>query len=124
MRYLMFISHSPDVRPESMPADFNARMEKFVQESFASGRLKSTGGLLNNSDAARLKLRGGKLTATDGPFTEAKEVIGGYAIVEAESRTEALELATRFMELHQDHWPGFDCVSEVRPMEYYEPPAA
>ena len=122
MRYLMFISHAASIQPESAPPGFMERMEKFVGESFASGALKATGGLLNTVDAARLKLRGGKLTVTDGPFTEAKELIGGYAIVEAPTRQEAMDLATRFMELHRQHWPGFDGESEVRPMEYYEPP--
>src|SRR5262249_29184867 len=121
MRYLMFISHAPDIRPEKAPPGFFQRMEQFVGESFASGALKATGGLLNTADAARLKLRNGKLAVTDGPFTEAKELIGGYAIVDAESRRQALDLATRFMELHRQHWPGFEGEAEVRPMEYYEP---
>jgi len=64
-------------------------------------------------------LSGGKLKVTDGPFTEAKEVVGGYAIVEVKSRDEALKIARDFMELHQVHWPSFEGESEVRPLEDY-----
>ena len=122
MRYLMMISHSPNLRPDSMPAGFMDRMNQFVTEAFKSGGLKATGGLQNNADAARLRLRGGKLAVTDGPFTEAKEIIGGYAIVDVATRKEAMDMATRFMELHRQYWPGFEGESEVRPMDYYEPP--
>src|SRR5262245_32345602 len=99
MRYLMFISHPAKIQAESAPPGFMERMGQFVGEAFASGTLKATGGLLNTADAARLKLRGGKISVTDGPFTEAKELIGGYAIVDVETRKEAMDLATRFMEL-------------------------
>jgi hypothetical protein len=57
------------------------------------------------------------LRVTDGPFTEAKEVIGGYALVEVKSRDEALTVARRFMELHQVHWPAFEGECEVRQLE-------
>jgi hypothetical protein len=58
----------------------------------------------------------GKITVTDGPFTETKEVIGGWAILNADSKAEAVRIATEFMELHRKYWPGFDGESEVRPM--------
>jgi hypothetical protein len=118
----MFISHSPDVKAETAPKGFFERMDTFVRDAFASGTLKSTGGLLNTKDAARINLRGGKLKVTDGPFTESKELVGGYAIVDVTNRQQALDLATRFMELHRQHWPGFDGLSEIRPMESFEPP--
>jgi hypothetical protein len=53
---------------------------------------------------------------TDGPFTESKEVIGGWAILQTDSKDEATRIATEFMELHRKHWPGFEGESEVRPM--------
>ena len=59
----------------------------------------------------------GKLKVSDGPFTEAKEVVGGYAMVEARSREEALKLAKEFMDLHRIHWPAFEGECEVRPLE-------
>jgi hypothetical protein len=118
----MFISHATDIKPESMPPEFGQLMNQFVAAGFSSGKLKSTGGLLNTADAARLKLHGGKLTVKDGPFTETKELIGGYAIVEVKDREEAMDLATQFMELHRKHWPGFEGESEIRPMQYFDAP--
>ena len=56
---------------------------------------------------------------TDGPFSESKEVIGGWAILKVASKSEAIRLATEFMELHRKHWPGFEGEAEVRPM--FEP---
>ena len=59
--------------------------------------LISTAGLRPTAEGARVRLRGGKLSTIDGPFTEAKEVIGGYAIIEAKSMKEAIELTKRFL---------------------------
>ncbi len=59
------------------------------------------------------------ITVTDGPFSESKEVIGGWAILKADSKAEVIRIATEFMELHRKHWPGFEGESEVRPM--FEP---
>jgi len=53
---------------------------------------------------------------TDGPFTESKEVIGGWAILNAASKADATRIAKEFMELHRKHWPEFEGESEVRPM--------
>ncbi|MGH7623000.1 MAG: YciI family protein, partial [Gemmatimonadaceae bacterium] len=64
-----------------------------------------------------IRSSGGKLQVIDGPFTETKEVIGGYALVETKSREEADAVAREFMELHRVHWPEFECVSEVRRVE-------
>ncbi len=61
-----------------------------------------------------MRLRGGELTTVDGPFTETKEVIGGYAILEAQSRAEAIELTKRFLRVHGDDWE-IEC--ELRPLD-------
>ena len=66
-----------------------------------------------------MRLSGGKVSVIDGPFTEAKEIIGGYAQFELKSRQEAIEGAVRFMELHKKYWPGWEGETEVR--EMYEP---
>jgi hypothetical protein len=58
----------------------------------------------------------GKLTVTDGPFSEAKEVIGGYAVFDVATKEEAMALTMRFMELHLKHWPEWEGESEVRQM--------
>jgi hypothetical protein len=91
-------------------------MGKFVEKSMKDGTLVDTGGLRPSKDGVRVRLDGGKITVMDGPFTESKEVIGGWAILEADSKEQAVRIAVEFMELHRRHWPEFDGESEVRPM--------
>ena len=81
-----------------------------------NGDLVHTGGLLPSKDGVRLRLANGKITVTDGPFSESKEIIGGWAILDVPSKADAIRIATEFMELHRKHWPGFEGESEVRPM--------
>ena len=116
MRYLTFIRHSEKYRESPAPAALMEAMGKFVEKSMKDGTLVDTGGLLPSKDGARVRLANGKITVTDGPFTESKEVIGGWAIVNARSKAEAIRIATEFMELHRKHWSGFEGESEVRPM--------
>lgn len=117
MKYLMFIKHDEDYRSKKIPESLMAAMGGFVTEHMKAGTLLDTAGLKPTSDAFRVRLAGGKLATTDGPFAETKEVIGGYALVEAKSRQEALEIAQRFMDLHRIHWPEFEGECEVRPLE-------
>jgi hypothetical protein len=116
MRYLTFIRHSESHRQSPPPAALMEAMGRFVEKSHKDGTLVDTGGLLPSKDGARVRLERGKITVTDGPFTEAKEVIGGWAILQADSREEAIRIATEFMELHRTYWPEFEGESEVRPM--------
>jgi hypothetical protein len=74
------------------------------------------GGLGPTALGARVRLSGGKVTVIDGPFTEAKEIIGGYAQFELKSKDEAVDSAVRFMELHKKYWPGWEGETEVRQM--------
>jgi len=94
-------------------------MGEFVQRSLENGSLVDTGGLLPSKAGVLIRLRKGEITVKDGPFTEAKEVIGGWAIIKADTKEEAVRIGKEFMELHQKHWPEFEGESEVRPM--FEP---
>jgi hypothetical protein len=87
-----------------------------VQRCRKDGSLVDTGGLLPSKDGALIRVSSGKLTVTDGPFSESKEVIGGWAILQGDSKADVMRVATEFMELHRKHWPGFEGESEVRPM--------
>jgi hypothetical protein len=111
MRFLSMIriNESTGQAPsEQLMAD----MGKLMDELTRTGQLVSTAGLRPTSDGVRVKLhRGGKLTVVDGPFTETKEVIGGYAILEAPSKAEAIELTRRFLKVHGTDW---DIECEVR----------
>ena len=91
-----------------------AEMGKLIEEFTAKGALIDTGGLRPSSEGVRIRNNHGKLSRTDGPFTEAREVIGGYAILKADSMDEAIKLTERFLEVHGDEW-NVEC--EVRPME-------
>jgi hypothetical protein len=117
VRFLMFIKHAENSHPPAPPKALMDAMATFVGEGFKQGWLKETAGLKSTAEGLRLRSKGGKLSMTDGPFAETKEIIGGYAIVEAKSRGDAREIARRFMELHRVHWPEFDCESEVREIE-------
>ena len=117
MRYLMFIKHAESVRAESQPKALMDAMGAYVTEGFKAGWLLDTAGLKGTADATRIRLSDGKLKLTDGPFTEAKEMIGGYALIEAKTNKEAVALATQFMELHRLHAPKFVGECEVRPLE-------
>jgi hypothetical protein len=116
MKYLTFIRHSESHREAGPPAALMEAMGKFVEKSMKDGTLVDTGGLRPSKDGVRVRLDGGKITVMDGPFTESKEVIGGWAILEADSKEQAVRIAVEFMELHRRHWPEFDGESEVRPM--------
>src|SRR5688500_19178826 len=98
MKFLLIIKHADPSQPFQPPQSLMDAMGAFVTEGFSKGWLKDTAGLKPTKDAVRIRQKGGKLKVTDGPFTEAKEIIGGYAIVETTTREEALEIANRFME--------------------------
>lgn len=116
-RYMMFITHSEHYRNLDVPRSLHVAMGEFVSENMKTGKLIDTAGLQPTSKSTRVRVSKGKLKVTDGPFTETKEVVGGYAVLEAASREEALDLATQFMEIHRIHWPEFEGACEVRPLE-------
>jgi hypothetical protein len=113
---LSFIRHSEAYRESAPPPALMDAMGKFIERSLKDGTLVETGGLLPSKEGSRVRLAGGKITVTDGPFSESKEVIGGWAILKADTRAEAVRIATEFMDLHRKHWPGFEGESELRPM--------
>jgi hypothetical protein len=118
---MMFIKHTEDYRFEEVPQALFGAMGEFVGEAMKSGAIVDTAGLQPTAKGKRIRLAKGKITVTDGPFTESKEVVGGYAIVEAKTYDEAMKLANRFMDLHRIHWPKFEGECEVRPLEAQEP---
>ena len=117
MKYMMFIKHTEDYRGKTIPPGLIEAMDGFIGEYAKQGKFLDGAGLKSSHAGKRVQLRGGKLKVVDGPFTETKELVGGYAIVDCESDEEALRIATEFMELHRKHWPEFDGESELRPFE-------
>jgi hypothetical protein len=114
MRYMMIVKHK---EAQGMPPkELMDAIGKLSEEASKNGTLLGNGGLLPTSAGASVRLSGGRVTVTDGPFTEAKEIIGGYALFELKSKEEAVEAARYFMELHKKHWPGWEGETEVREM--------
>jgi hypothetical protein len=119
MRFLSIVKAADDQGPP--PPALLAAIAQLTEDAIKDGSLVQTGGLCPSTAGARIRLRGGKLTVTDGPYTEGKEIIGGYAMLEAPSREEAVAATVRFMELHKQHWPIWEGESEIRQLEYLAP---
>ena len=119
MKFLGFIKADEKYRRQGPPPALMEAMGKFVQESMQSGVLVDTGGLKPTSAATRIRIEKGKLTVSDGPFTEAKEVVGGWAIMQGKSKAEVLAVSKKFMALHQQYWPDWEGTSELYEMEDY-----
>ncbi|HEY6218978.1 MAG TPA: YciI family protein [Gemmatimonadaceae bacterium] len=117
MKVMMFIKHPETIRVENVPPGLLEAMGEFVGDSMKKGILVDTAGLKPTSEAKKVVLRGGKISVRDGPFTESKEIVGGYAIVKVKSMDEAMAIGREFMELHRVHWPAFEGEAEVRPLE-------
>lgn len=113
MRYLSLIrvNETSGQKPSERLME---EMGKLMEEMFASGSLVRTAGLRPTSEGFRMRSRHGDVSTTDGPFTESKEVVGGYAVMEADSREEIEELTRRFLAVHGDEW---DVECEVRPLD-------
>jgi hypothetical protein len=118
VKYLTFIRHPESFRDTGPPQALLEAMGQFVQKSLQDGSLVDTGGLLPTKEGFRVRLSKGVISMTDGPFSETKEV-GGWAIIKADTKADAVRIAREFMELHRRHWPEFEGESEVRPM--FEP---
>jgi hypothetical protein len=95
MRYMTIYRTAETATPPSQ--EIQVAMGKFIQELAQSGELVMTDGLQPSSKGARARIANGKLTVTDGPFTESKEVVAGYAIFEVSSRARIIELTKRFL---------------------------
>jgi hypothetical protein len=97
MRYMML--YKPGYEDIPPTEEHMAAMGKLIADMAKDGTLIATDGLQSSSKGARVRRSGGKTTVIDGPFTETKEVVGGFAIVEARSKEHAIELAKRFLEV-------------------------
>ena len=114
MRFMMIVKHAEKLG--NPPKPLMDAIAKLAEEEVKAGTMLGGGGLGPTALGARVRLSGGKVTVTDGPFAEAKEVIGGYAQFEMKSKEAAVESAIHFMELHKKYWPGWEGETEVRQM--------
>jgi hypothetical protein len=114
MKFMMIVKH-PEC-PGPIPKELMDAIGKLSEESSKEGKMIGAGGLCSTASGARVQLSGGQIKVLDGPFTEAKEIIGGYAQFELKSKEEAIQSAVDFMELHRKYWPGWEGETEVREM--------
>ena len=111
-RYLSMIRVDEQNPPAEGPSpELEKRMGALFEEVTKAGVMLDTAGLTPTSQGTRVTWSGGELSYTDGPFTETKEVVGGYAILQAKDMAEALEWTKRFLEIHPEDWT---LTSEVR----------
>ena len=111
MRFMSFVTsaHSGPPTPELI-----TQMNKLADREIKAGRMVDMGGLMPIATGARVSIAKGELSVVDGPFVEAKEVIGGYAIFEFKNKEEAVASAVEFMRLHKDFMPEWEGTCEVR----------
>ena len=114
MRFMMIVKHAEKQGPP--PKQLMDAIGQLAEQETKAGTMLGSGGLGPTALGARVRVSGGQLTVTDGPFTEAKEVVGGFAQFELKSKEEAVRSAIDFMELHKKHWPGWEGETEVRQM--------
>ncbi len=116
MRYMMMIKATKDYEAGiPLSPELMAGMGKLTEEMMKAGVLLASDGLQPSSKGTRIKYSSGKRTVIDGHFAETKELIGGYAILQAKSKEEAIELANRVVEVHvKAGIPEFEM--EIRPL--------
>lgn len=113
MRFMMMVKHAQELSGPPPKALMEA-IDKLTEESKRDNTMVAAGGLAPVAASTHVRVARGELKTTDGPFTEAKEIIGGFAIFDLKSKEEAIKGAERFMELHRKHWPGWEGETEVR----------
>jgi hypothetical protein len=122
MRYMMMVKGSRDFEGKPPKKELMEAIAKHGAEMAKAGILLGTGGLMPSAKGARIVASGGNLTVIDGPFAEAKELIGGFGILKADSKEEAIRLGRMFMQIHLDTLgPTYEGELEIRQM-YDDPP--
>jgi len=114
MKFMMLVKHAEN--SGMPPQELMEAIGKLSEDAAKAGTMIASGGLAPTAQSTRVRVSGGQIEVIDGPFTESKEVIGGYAQFELPSKEEALKGAVHFMELHRKHWPGWEGETEIRQM--------
>jgi hypothetical protein len=112
MKFMIMIKSKENIGQP--PKALMDAIAKAGEEAMKAGTLVQIGGLGPTAMASRVQLRRGALNVTDGPFTETKEVVGGFAVWDVKSKEDAVQAAVDFMEMHKKHWPGFEGEAEIR----------
>jgi hypothetical protein len=112
MRFMMLVKHAEN--QGAPPKEFLEAMAKITEEAANSSSMLGGGGLAPMKMSTRVRVSDGEINVIDGPFSEAKEVVGGFGMFEMKSKEEAVQATVHFMELHKKFWPGWVGETEVR----------
>jgi len=112
MRFMTLVRHAENPGPP--PPELMEAIAKLSEDASQRGKMLEAGGLAPIAVSNRVRLAKGKVTVIDGPFAETREVVGGFAVFEVESKQEMIDATVKFMELHREHWPGWEGETEVR----------
>ena len=102
MRFISIFTHPSSKTPSGPNPEIAAKMGALIEEGMKAGWLIATEGVHSESLCLRVSAKQGEINVTDGPFAEAKEVLGGYALMEARDRAHVLELTRRFLAIAGD----------------------
>jgi len=122
MRFMTMIKSAEDLRAGPPPQELIQAIGQLGAEAAQAGVMVEMGGLMPSAAGARIRLSRGKMAVLDGPFTEAKEVIGGFAMFNVGSKDDAIAWSRRMIELHQRHWPAWEGEIEIRQLMDGPPP--
>jgi len=111
MRFMYIVTPAHPVPPTT---ELMEAVHKLAEREIKAGHMLDSGALMPRTLGAQVRITDGRLSVIDGPFVEAKEVIGGYAIFELRDKEEAVAKAVEFMQVHRDHMPGWEGTCEVR----------
>src|SRR5262249_55601541 len=118
MRFMMIVKADKESEAGAPPnPELMAAVAKLADEATAHGVMVTSGGLLPSSQGVRIRVARGKTFVIDGPFAETKELVGGFAIFDLESKEQAIESGRKFMQIHADIFgPAYEGELEIRPM--------
>ena len=114
MRFMTLIKSEEHLTIGPPPAELLQAIGRLGGEAAQAGVLVDTAGLMPTAVGARVRLEGGKISTSEEPIASGHEVVGAYAIFNVQSKQDAVEWAKRFMELHKEHWKGWQGETEVR----------
>jgi hypothetical protein len=121
MRFMTLIKSVEDATIGPPPPELLQAIAKLGYEATQAGVLVDTAGLMPTAAGARVRLEGGKISTSEGPFGSGQENVGAYAIFKVGSKQEAIDWATKFMAVHQEHWRGWQGETEVRQLFEQQP---
>ena len=109
MKFFISLVPDPNSTAVQQPTpEFYRIMDGYISKALATGKVIATGAMEPVQQATIVAPVSKKVRVVDGPYTEAKELVGGWVLVEADSRQHAIDSAAEFIQLHIDHWPGWN----------------